>query len=81
MINEVQMTRESCVTYLGVSINSTLSWKNQVEYVSKKNYDEALESSANSTTLINLYYALIYPPLIYGLISWGNTYESNLKPI
>ena len=51
MINEVQMTRESCVTYLGVSINSTLSWKNQVEYVSKKNYDEALESSANSATL------------------------------
>ena len=36
MINEVQMKRESCVTYLGVLIDSTLSWKNQVEYVSKK---------------------------------------------
>ena len=36
MINEVQMKRESCVTYLGVLIDSTLSWKNQVEKVSKK---------------------------------------------
>ena len=36
MINEVQMNRESCVTYLGFLIDSTLSWKNQVEHVSKK---------------------------------------------
>ena len=31
--------------------------------------------------LLKLYYALIYPFLIYGIIIWGNTYESTLKPI
>ena len=31
--------------------------------------------------LLKLYYALTYPFLIYGIIIWGNTYESILKPI
>ena len=86
MINEVQMKRESCVTYLGVLIDSTLSWKNQVEYVSKKIRQSIgilckLRYFFTKGILINLYYALIYPFLIYGLTSWGNTYVSNLKPI
>ena len=29
--------------------------------------------------LINLYYTLIYPFLIYGLVVWGNTYPTNIK--
>ena len=86
MINEVQMKRESCVTYLGVLIDSALSWKNQVEYVAKKIRRSIgilckLRYFVTKDILINLYYALIYPFLIYGLISWGNTYESSLKPI
>ena len=31
--------------------------------------------------LLKLYYALIYPFFIYGIIISGNTYESTLKPI
>ena len=31
--------------------------------------------------LLSLYYALIYSFIIYGLIAWGNTYESTIKPI
>ena len=31
--------------------------------------------------LVKLYYALIYPFLIYGILIWGNTYETTLKPI
>ena len=85
MINEVQMKRR-VLCYLGVLIDSTLSWKNQVEYVSKKIRRSIgilckLRYFVTKDILINLYYALIYPFLIYGLISWGNTYESNLKPI
>ena len=82
----VQMKRKSCVSYLGVLIDSTLSWKNQIEYVSKKIRRSIgilckLRYFVTRDILINLYYALIYPFLIYGLISWGNTYESNFKPI
>jgi len=32
-------------------------------------------------TLIGLYYALIYPFSTYGIIAWGNTYSSTLKPL
>ena len=31
--------------------------------------------------LTNLYYALIYPFLIYGIVIWGNTYPSNIQPL
>ena len=30
--------------------------------------------------LSNLYYALIYPFLIYEIIAWGNTYSTTLQP-
>ena len=31
--------------------------------------------------LVKQYYALIYPFLTYGLISWGNTYSSTTQPL
>ena len=35
----------------------------------------------NIDVLKNLYYALIYPFLTYGVIAYGNTYPTTLKPI
>ena len=29
----------------------------------------------------SLYYALVYPFLIYGIIAWGNTYPTTLQPL
>ena len=31
--------------------------------------------------LTNLFYTLLYPFLIYGIVVWGNTYPTNLKPL
>ena len=31
--------------------------------------------------LAQLYYSLVYPFLAYGLVVWGNTYATTLKPI
>ena len=30
---------------------------------------------------MKLYYGLIYPFLTYGILIWGNTYETTLKPL
>ena len=30
---------------------------------------------------MNLYYAKVYPFLMYGLIVWGNAYETTIKPV
>lgn len=31
--------------------------------------------------LTNLYYALLHPFLIYGIVVWGSTYPTNIKPL
>lgn len=31
--------------------------------------------------MVNLYYALIYPFLINGVIAWGNSYSTILGPL
>lgn len=35
----------------------------------------------NSKTLLDLYYALVYPFLTYCIIAWGNTYQTSLQPL
>ena len=40
-----------------------------------------LRHYVNKTILVQLYYSLIYPFLTYGLIIWGNTYKTTLKPL
>ena len=35
----------------------------------------------HTNILIYLYYTLIYPFLIYGIIVWGNTYPSTIQPL
>ena len=35
----------------------------------------------NLDILINLYYLLIYPFLIYGLVVWGSTHHTNTDPL
>ena len=65
-------------------IDSNLSWKSQVSYIAKKikrniGILSKLCYYVNSDILVELYYALIYPFLTYGLISWINTYSSTTK--
>ena len=65
-------------------IDSNLSWKGQVSYIAKKikrniGILSKLRCYVNSDILVELYYALIYPFLTYGLISWINTYTSTTK--
>lgn len=69
---------------VGIIIDSNLSWKSQVSYIAKtikRNIGilSKLRYYVNSGLLVKLYYALIYPILTYGLISWGNTYSSTTQ--
>ena len=85
-LNNKKLKREYCIKYLGILIDSHLSWKPQVDFVVKKirrsiGILSKLRRYIDLSILLKLYYALIYPFLIYGIIIWGNTYESTLKPI
>ena len=67
-------------------LDSNLSWKNHVDCIMKKlgrniGILSKIRYFVSSEILISLYYSLVYPFLVYGLIARGNTYESTLNPI
>ena len=66
-------------------MDSHLNWKKQIEYKTKKIRRGIgilckVRHFVDQSVLLKLYYALIYPFLIYGIVIWGNIYESTLKP-
>jgi hypothetical protein len=72
--------------FLGVILDSGLTWKNHIIYTSKKIAKSVgILSKArkyfNSKTLLQLYYSFIYPYLIYCNIIWGNAYLNSLWTI
>jgi hypothetical protein len=85
MMNQ-PLKRDTSIKYLGILIDSNLSWKSEVESIAKKirrsvGIISKLRHYVNKKILLNLYYSLIYPFLIYGLLAWGNTYKTTLNPI
>ena len=74
------------IKYLGVLIDSKLSWKSHIREISKKSSRSVgilakMRHYANINVLTKLYYAIIYPFQIYGLLAWGSTYPTTLKSI
>ena len=85
-MNGKKLKKENCIKYLDIFIDSNLSWKPHVEYIVKKVRRSIgilykIRYYVDVQILIQLYYALIHPFLIYGIISWGNTYHISLQPL
>jgi hypothetical protein len=64
---------------LGVFIDSNLNWKAHVHELSKKfarsiGVLSKLPHFVPTSILLQLYYSIIFPFLIYSVIIWGNTY-------
>ena len=86
IINDKHLNQENCIKYLGIFIGSNLNWKSQIKSIIKKikrsiGVLSKIRYYVDTAILINLYYALIYPFLIYGIIAWGNTYPTTLQPL
>ena len=76
----------SCFKYLGIFIDSHLSWHDHIDYVCDKvskniNVLTKIKRILGNQCLINIYYSLVYPYLIYGCLLWGNTYDSPLSEL
>ena len=85
-INNNNISRCMFVKYLGILIDSNLSWKSHIDSICKKikrsiGMLSKLRYYVPLKILVNLYYTLIYPFLTYGLIVWGNTYSTALQPL
>ena len=71
------------VSYLGISIDRHLNWKEHVKKTLAKisrgiGIPTKIRHYVNTSILVQLYYSLIYPFLTYGVLAWGNTYITNL---
>ena len=77
---------EDHVKYLGVLLDSNLSWKFQINNVALKisrtvGVVARLRHFVPRTTLLNIYQSLILPHLTYGLAAWGQAAKTHLKKI
>ena len=77
---------EDHVKYLGVLLDSNLSWKFQINNVALKisrtvGVVARLRHFVPLTTLLNIYQSLILPYLTYGLAAWGQAAKTHLQKI
>ena len=86
LINKEAIDEVKHVKYLGVLIDSQLTFKYHIDELNKKvsraiGILYKLRPFVTSKILCNVYYAIIYPFLLYGIMIWGNTSLTLLNPI
>ena len=74
------------IKFLGVILDDKLSWSKHIQYISNKvskgiGIIKKLRPVLNKSTLINLYYAFVYPFLTYCIHVWGNTHAVHLSKL
>ena len=82
-IHKKAILERKCIKYLGVIIDSTLSWK---EHLSKKlsrtiGIMYKLRPFVNVQIMKNIYYALFYSHVIYGIQVWGTACDTHIKAV
>jgi hypothetical protein len=76
---------DSC-KYLGIFIDSKLSWQEHINYVYNKilkftSIFYKIRSKVRNELLKILYFAFVYPHLLYGIEIYGNTYHSHIDKL
>ena len=74
------------VTFLGIFIDEFLTWGNHLNLIKKKLIKRAaiisrIRHFTTPNTLKLIYYALVYPYLIYGNYIWANAYKSSIEKV
>ena len=86
LINKQAIDEVKYVKYLGVLIDSNLTFKFHIDELTKKVSRGTgilfkLRHFVTTKILINVYYAIIYPFLLYGITIWGSTSKTLLNPL
>jgi len=83
VINDENIERVESCKYLGIIIDSDISWKEHIDFVYKKiikftSIFYKIRTNLNAHVLKMLYFAFVYPHLLYGIEIYGNTNPSNI---
>ena len=82
--NNIEMT--DCVKYLGIHVDSKLSWKSHVAFINNK-INQVIGIMSKVRKLLNIesmkkiYYTLMHSRLIYCQETWGTACKTTLDPL
>ena len=85
-INNIPINITSTAKYLGIEIESTLSFTNQINKIEAKISTAfgilfRLQHFAPEQILMSVYHSLVFPHLCYGIIVWGCTFNYLLNKL
>lgn len=85
-VNNKQVSILDETKFLGIILDSKLTFKNHVYHVCKKlNFVllimKSIRKYFDQKTMVNIYYTFFYPHLIYCLEIWGHSADTHLKRI
>ena len=85
-INNTKIKQVNEIKYLGITIDSTLSWKSHIKQVEKKlsracGMISKLRYYVNAKCLRSFYYAKVYSYLQYAVLAWGGCCDKSLDKI
>ena len=83
-INNKAICEKKSIKYLGVFIDSTLSWKEHISCISKKISRTVgilykIRPFVTTKIMKDIYYALMYSYLVYAVEVWGSACDSHLS--
>ena len=86
LINKKAISEKDSLKYLGVVIDSTLSWKQHINAISKKNSRSIgimykLRPYLPLQIMKNLYYSLVYSHIVYAIEVWGSAFKTDITKI
>ena len=84
--SSILLERKDYVKYLGVLIDSTLSWRQHILFISSKiskslGIISRLRHFVPTDTLLSIYQSLIQPYITYGIAVWGQGAPTNLDKL
>ena len=86
VMNRKALVQKDHVKYLGVLLDEHLTWRHQLNSVSKKisrgiGILSLLKNCMETKLLKNIYYSLVYSHLNYGVQAWGSASPTDLEKI
>ena len=85
-INKKAIDEKQSIKYLGVLIDSSLSWKYQISNINKKISSSIgimynLRPFPPLMVMKNVYYSQIYSHIIYAIEVWGSAFKTELNKV
>ena len=85
-INKKAILEKDHVKYLGIIIDSTLTWRIHIDNVSSKISKSIgllykIRPFINTKLMRTLYYSIVYPYLIYAIEVWGSADDTHLNKL